>query len=146
MKLSILASSALLFAAASAVADTVAYDEIYDDGDNSMNIVACSDGPNGLITRFKFQTFSDIPKFPFIGAAGAVEGWNSAHCGECYTLTYTPPTGAKKSINVLAIDHAAPGSFNVALDAMNVLTNGQAEQLGRVNVVATKVAASVCGL
>ncbi|KAF7312335.1 hypothetical protein MIND_00246600 [Mycena indigotica] len=144
MKFTTLTSLALF--AAGALADTVAYDETYDVGSNSLDIVACSDGVNGLETRFGFKKFSDIPKFPFIGAVGAVEGWNSAHCGECWQLTYTPASGAKKTINVLAVDHAAPGTFNVALSAMNALTNNQAKQLGRVNVAATKVASSVCGL
>ncbi|KAJ7052609.1 immunomodulatory protein [Mycena amicta] len=143
-KFSALASLALF--AVAAVADSVAYDQTYDNGSNSMDIVACSNGANGLITRFGFETFSDIPNFPFIGAAGAVEGFNSVHCGECWQLTYTPANGAKKTINVVAIDHAGPGTFNIALEAMNTLTNNQAVQLGRVNVVATKVASSVCGL
>jgi adenosylcobinamide amidohydrolase len=81
-----------------------------------------------------------------IGAAGAVEGWNSVNCGTCWQLTYTNATGVKKTIDVLAVDHAAPGTFNVALAAMNTLTNNQAVALGRVTITSAKVAASVCGL
>ena len=49
------------------------------------------------------------------------------------------------TVTVLAIDHAGSG-FNVALAAMNTLTNNQAAALGRINAEATQVAASVCGL
>ncbi|KAJ7475789.1 immunomodulatory protein [Mycena latifolia] len=146
MKTSALASL-VLFALGplAALADTAAYDQTYDVASNSLNIVACSDGPNGLETR-GFTTFGSLPKFPFIGAVGAVEGWNSVNCGTCWQLTYTNATGGKKTIDVLAVDHAAPGTFNVALTAMNTLTNNQGVALGRVNVVSTQVAASVCGL
>ena len=46
---------------------------------------------------------------------------------------------------MLAIDKAGAG-FNIALDAMNDLTNGQGTALGRVDAQATQVAASACGL
>ena len=46
---------------------------------------------------------------------------------------------------MLAIDHAGSG-FNIALEAMNKLTNGQAVQLGVVQATVNQVAASVCGL
>ncbi|KAJ6619685.1 cerato-platanin-related secreted protein [Mycena sp. CBHHK59/15] len=146
MKFSALVSPICLVAlSTTAFADTVAYDQTYDVASNSLNIVACSDGPNGLETR-GFTTFGSLPKFPFVGAAGAVGGWNSVNCGTCWQLTYTNSTGGTKSIDMLAIDHAGAGTFNVALAAMNVLTNNQAVQLGRVNVQSKQVAASVCGL
>jgi adenosylcobinamide amidohydrolase len=68
------------------------------------------------------------------------------NCGTCWQLTYTNATGVKKTIDVLAVDHAAPGTFNVALAAMNTLTNNQAVALGRVTITSAKVTASVCGL
>ncbi|KAJ6505945.1 Epl1 protein [Mycena vulgaris] len=146
MKLSAL-SPFVFFALAplAILADTVAYDQAYDVASNSLNTVACSDGANGLETR-GFTTLGSLPKFPFVGAVGAVEGWNSVNCGTCWQLTYTNATGGKKTIDVLAVDHAGPGTFNVALAAMNVLTNNQAVQLGRVTVQSAKVASSVCGL
>ena len=52
---------------------------------------------------------------------------------------------ANNSINVLAIDHAANG-YNIGLTAMNALTNGNAVMLGRVDVAATEVDASNCGI
>jgi Cerato-platanin len=50
-----------------------------------------------------------------------------------------------KTIHVLAIDHAANG-FNIALDAMNDLTNGNAVAFGRVDAVTAQVDQSNCGL
>lgn len=130
----------LLSFTAAASAITVAYDTGYDDASRSMNDVACSDGEHGLITRYGWQTQGQVSKFPYIGAAQAVGGWNSEACGTCWQLSY-----GGRTINVLAIDKAGAG-FNIALDAMNALTNGQAVQLGRVDAAATQVAASVCGL
>ncbi|KAJ7716419.1 Cerato-platanin [Mycena olivaceomarginata] len=134
-------TSVFLFLAI-ALADTVAYDETYDSASTSLNVVACSNGVNGLESK-GFTTLGSLPKFPFIGAAGAVEGWNSVNCGTCWQLTYA---GTKKTINVTAVDHAGPGTFNIALEAMNSLTNNQAVELGRVTVTSKQVANSVCGL
>lgn len=124
------------------LATSVTYDTVYDNGSQSLNAVACSNGENGLETR-GFTTFKSLPSFPYIGGASAVAGWNSPNCGTCWELTYTNSKGKKKSINVLAVDHAGTG-FNIALKAMNDLTGGQAKQLGRVNVVSKQVAASNC--
>ena len=132
----VLALSALV---SSALAVTVSYDETYDNKSGRLTTVACSDGENGLLTK-GFSTFGSLPHFPNIGGAQAVAGWNSAACGSCWQLTYNG-----KSINVLAVDHADAG-FNVAKGAMDTLTNGQAAALGRIDVAATQVAASACGL
>ncbi|KAH8687364.1 Cerato-platanin [Tricladium varicosporioides] len=121
-----------------ATAITVSYDTGYDDASRSLASVACSDGSNGLLARFPTQ--GSLPHFPSIGGASTIAGWNSASCGTCYTLTYNG-----NSINVLAIDHAGEG-FNIAKAAMNSLTGGQAEQLGRIDAGWTQVDKSVCGL
>ncbi|KIY50651.1 epl1 protein [Fistulina hepatica ATCC 64428] len=135
------AFSALLAAAATAAAVSLSYDQTYDGASTSLTTVACSDGTHGLITE-GYSTFGSLPDFPYIGGADAITGWNSANCGTCWTLYY-PDTG--RSINVLAIDHADSG-FNIALEAMNDLTNNQAVFLGRIDVTATQVAVSNCGL
>jgi hypothetical protein len=92
------------------------------DGGRSLNVVSCSDGSNGLITRYGWQKQSDIPRFPYIGGSSDIAGWNSPSCGQCYSLTYAK-TG--KKVFILAIDHVAQG-FNVAQKAMDDLTNNQA--------------------
>lgn len=140
------AVTALVFAASAALAApsttttvTVSYDETYDNANGSLATVACSDGPNGMLTK-GFTTFGSLPHFPNIGGAAVIPGFNSDQCGTCWKLTYN---GA--SVNVIAIDHAQAG-FNIALGAMNTLTNNNAVFLGRVNAQAEQVAASECGL
>jgi len=145
MKFFTILSSAAILLPALAGAVQLQYDNTYDNRNGAMTSVACSDGPNGLITRFGWQTFGNIPRFPHIGAAAAVAGWNSAQCGTCWKLSYTNANGVTKSINVLAIDHAGAG-FNVAQAAMDELTGGQAVAFGRVDVTAAQVATSNCGL
>ncbi|OCB87720.1 Cerato-platanin [Sanghuangporus baumii] len=123
----------------SALAQQVTFDPVYDNANQSLTTVECSTGTNGLITR-NFTTFDSLPTFPFIGGAQAVEGFNSAQCGSCWNITFNGT-----SIVVTAIDYAASG-FNIALSAMNNLTNGQAEQVGVVQATATQLNASACGL
>ncbi|EAU37999.1 allergen Asp f 15 precursor [Aspergillus terreus NIH2624] len=128
---------ALLPAASAQQSVSVSYDQRYDVAGSSMNTVSCSDGVNGLTS--KWPTFGSVPKFPHIGGSPTIPGWNSPNCGKCYKLTY-----GGKSIFVTAID-AAPGGFNLALSAMNDLTNGQAVNLGRVQATYQEVAKSNCG-
>ncbi|KEZ40656.1 hypothetical protein SAPIO_CDS8583 [Scedosporium apiospermum] len=123
--------------AASAAAASVGYDQGFDDASRSMLAVSCSDGSNGLASRFPTQ--GNLPKFPYIGGVPAIGGWNSPNCGSCWKLTYQG-----KSIYILGIDHST--SFNIALHAMNDLTNGNAVGLGRVEASAEQVDKSNCGL
>jgi hypothetical protein len=125
------------FSVVSAV--SVGYDSVYDNSQNSLSTVACSDGANGMLTK-GFTTFGSLPSFPNIGAAQAVAGWNSSACGSCWQLSY-----GQKSITITAIDHSDNG-YVVSLEAMNFLTNGQAQNLGIINARATQVDKSNCKL
>lgn len=118
---------------------TVSYDTGYDDGSRSLGSVTCSDGPYGLITK-GFTDQGSLPTFPFIGGAFTVTSYDSDSCGACYALTY-----AGKTINIIAVDRAAAG-FNVAQEALDALTGGQAVKLGRIDANYTQVANSECGL
>lgn len=122
---------------------SVSYDERYDQGTSSLTTVSCSDGTNGLITQ-GYSNFESLPNFPLIGGAPTVEGWNSPNCGKCYQLHYQNGK-VNKTINVLAVDSAV-GSFNLGLQALNQLTGGNAQQLGRVDATYTEVEASECGI
>nr|AGL40520.1 cerato-platanin 2 [Crinipellis campanella] len=115
------------------------YDPAYDVSSSSLSTTACSDGANGLLTR-GYTTFGSLPNFPHIGAFDGITGWNSPNCGTCWEVTYNGT-----SINVLAMDVAGNG-FNVAQEAMDELTGGQAVALGNVDVQAVQVDASACGL
>ena len=114
------------------------FDTTYDNKNGSLNSVACSNGANGLVARF--PTFGDVPTFPFIGGAFDVV-WNSPNCGGCWTLT-NPATSV--SINFTAVDAAGVG-FNIAQEAFVRLNGGEIGQ-GVIDVVASKVSPSVCGL
>ncbi|KAI9328993.1 heat-stable antigen [Zopfochytrium polystomum] len=116
---------------------SVAYDHNYDRAtDLSLASVTCSDGSNGLLTK----GYSSIGALPAYAAASPyVGGWNSPNCGKCYTVSYNG-----RSINVIAVDLG--NSFVMGEDAMNDLTGGQAEALGRVAATAVEVNQSVCGL
>lgn len=70
---------AVLAAPLAICATRVTYDTVYDQAADSLNNVACSNGPNGLITK-GYKTFGDIPTFPYIGGS-SVASWNSPNCG-----------------------------------------------------------------
>ncbi|KAG6840618.1 hypothetical protein C0991_005517 [Blastosporella zonata] len=142
MKFTALLTSLVLFPA-SAFAVTLSYDPGYSNSSRPLTDVACSDGPNGLITA-GYKTLGALPKFPFIGGTANVPGWNSDKCGTCWKLTYANSKGVATSINVIAVDHANAG-WNVSPKAMDTLTGNQAIQLGRVEVAAVQVAPSACG-
>ncbi|KAK7038766.1 hypothetical protein VNI00_010651 [Paramarasmius palmivorus] len=132
-------ATAVALLATSASAVQLQYDTAYDNGSGSLANTACSDGENGLLTK-GFSTFGSLPNFPRIGAVDAITGWNSPHCGSCWQVTWNG-----NSINILGMDVAGNG-FNVAQQAMDELTNGQAVALGNIDVQATQVNASACGL
>ncbi|KAH7115101.1 heat-stable 19 kDa antigen precursor [Dendryphion nanum] len=138
MKLSSNFAATVLGLAGLSSAITVSYDTGYDDAGRSLNVVSCSDGSNGLITRFGWQTQGQIPSYPYIGGYQGVAGWNSPQCGTCYGVTYN-----QKTIYVLAIDHTANG-FNIGKQALDDLTNGNAEQFGRVEAQYVQVENSNC--
>jgi hypothetical protein len=81
-----------------------------------------------------------VSRFPYIGGAEAVAGWNSPSCGSCWSATYNG-----KTIYILAVDHTAQG-LNIGMDAMNDLTSGNAYALGRIDATVQQVATSYCGL
>ncbi|RCI12695.1 hypothetical protein L249_0665 [Ophiocordyceps polyrhachis-furcata BCC 54312] len=130
----------LLLLVASASATYVSYDPGYDDASRSLTRISCSDGPNGLITRYHWQTQGQIPGFPNIGGMQGVS-YNSPQCGTCYRLSY-----GGRTIHVLAVDAAYNGGFNIGLGAMNVLTDGNAAQFGHVDADAQPAELSDCGI
>ncbi|KAI9437790.1 SnodProt1 [Lactarius psammicola] len=116
-----LVSLAALFSVASA--DTVRYNTFYDNASTSMNNVACSDGDNGLVTKF--------PTFGLeFSTMRIVLGVN--------VLVVTRSTSP-------AIDTLFDG-FSISLGAMNTLTNGKAQELDVVDAQATQVDKWRCGL
>lgn len=133
-----IATIASIMGAAQATA--VRYDTGYGDASRSLTAVACSDGANGLITRYGWQTQGQVSGFPYIGASDTIAGWNSPNCGQCLQVSYQGRT-----IHVLALDHANVGLV-VSDAALNALTNGQAVNVGVIDATVTAVPGSACGL
>ena len=71
---------AILAAPFAASATRISWDSVYDQGTQSFATVACSDGPNGMLTK-GYKVFKDLPTFPNIGGSSAVASWNSPNCG-----------------------------------------------------------------
>ncbi|TRM67373.1 Cerato-platanin [Schizophyllum amplum] len=135
-----------LLAIPTALAAVVYYDTVYDNPDESMSAVACSNGDNGLITRYGFTDLGDIPNFPNAGAAFAVDGWNSEGCGTCWQLTYQASKNKLISINVLAVDVAGVDGFVISRKAMDSLTGNRAVELGVADVTYKQIEPELCGL
>ncbi|KAI9373848.1 Cerato-platanin-domain-containing protein [Aspergillus egyptiacus] len=137
-------SSSSLLTRQSTGTTSLSYDPKYDIGSTSLTTVACSDGDFGLLTE-GYTTFGSLPSFYRIGGAPTVSGWGSNKCGACYEISYTSATGQVNSMVVTAVD-AAPGGFNVGVQAMDQLTGGRAQELGRVDVSFSEVGRGRCGL
>ncbi|EXM14987.1 Cerato-platanin [Fusarium oxysporum f. sp. vasinfectum] len=119
----------LLLPSASAVSLT--YSKLYDDNSTPVSQLACY--KNGLIMdgQPEWQTIGDIPHS--ITGLEQVDGPDSPLCGSCWVLTY-----GETSRPVLILDSAKEG-FISTLDALNWLTGNKGEELGKVEVKATKV-------
>ena len=113
----------------------ITYDTVYDNGTESLAVVACSNGPNGMLTK-GYKIFKDLPTFPNIGGSSAVAGWNSPNCGSprfaefdvARRSWFTPSTGTcwnvtygDETITVTVIDYAGDG-YNLSEESMNTLT------------------------
>ncbi|PGH11141.1 hypothetical protein AJ80_07243 [Polytolypa hystricis UAMH7299] len=136
----VLLSTSSLLTNAQSTTVSVSYDENYDSSDLSLAVVACSDGSNGLIHK-GYDTAGSLPPFPNIGAFYTVENWNSPNCGKCYQITFNENGN---QIYALAVDKAGAGSVNLSKTAMNTLTDGLAEQIGRVDMEAEEVGLDKC--
>lgn len=71
---------ALLTAPFAVSAERISWDPLYGNGTQSLATVACSDGPNGMLTK-GYKVFNDLPTFPRIGGSSVVANWNSPNCG-----------------------------------------------------------------
>lgn len=116
----------------------VRYSEYYDQKSLSLNSVACSNGPNGLLTK-GYKTLGSLQNFPYIGGATAVSGWNSPKCGSCWEISYNG-----QSVNILAVDTAGEG-FILSKAALNKLTGLHAVDFGVVQATAKELPPSQCG-
>lgn len=112
----------------------VTWDQTFDNPSGSTNGVACSDGQNGLAS--KYPTFGSFPYFPNIGGAYDIV-WNSTNCGSCWFI-YNPAN--HQWVYITGIDTAGHG-FNIAKGAFQKLGDVNA---GSLVVDAWKVSPSPC--
>lgn len=120
--------------------DRITYDEGYDDPFRSLEHLSCSDGENGLMTKFGYKKQTDIPRFPYIAGMDRVEGWNSTNCGTCWAIEF-----GGRTIFVLAVDHLEHG-INLPKKAMDDLTWGRSVELGSVVAEVYQVPQKNCDL
>ncbi|KAK4066831.1 hypothetical protein Trihar35433_7258 [Trichoderma harzianum] len=113
------------------------FDPLYDDPSRSLNTVACWRKNIGFMPNLDWQIQQDA--VGFIGL-NSIDRLNSRKCFSCWTLEYND-----KTISLLAIDSAESGIV-MSLNALQYLTDGQAHELGRVDVHAKEVDTSECGL
>ncbi|PPJ54617.1 hypothetical protein CBER1_06189 [Cercospora berteroae] len=129
-----------LFSTPLTTATLITYDAGYDDPTRPLTAIACSTGPNGLMTTHNWYFQSEIPSFPFMGGSADIEAWNSEFCGQCYQVTY-----GENTIYVLGIDRSARG-LNLSKAAMDALMRGLVVQEGTLDAVVVRVGGEYCGL
>lgn len=119
-----------------ALADTIAvtHNPKYDTSSTSLGRVLCADifFPQGL------TTFGALASYPNIGASPVITKWDSPYCASCWELSVDG-----KSVNVLALDSSASGTFETSQSTLDFLTGGSVDS---VTVDVKQVDRSACGL
>ncbi|KAL7892988.1 eliciting plant response-like protein [Trichoderma sp. SZMC 28014] len=128
---------AAIVSLASAETVSVTFNTLYDDPSRSLSEVACWKEGTGFKPNLDWQIQKDA--LGFIGI-DAIHGPSQAQCFSCWKLEY-----GDKQVSMFAIDGANAG-FVLSLNAMQFLTSGQARELVRVDMEATQVDVSNCGL
>jgi len=82
-----------------------------------------------------WHILDDIPTWPDVGSARAIEGFNSKNCGNCYKLTYK---GIWVKITAISTAQGAH-DFVVSKNTLNFLTGGKADALGSITVDYTSI-------
>lgn len=108
-----------------------------------VSSVACSDGANGLITKYGFYDLTSL--YPYVGAASFAT-WNSPECGTCWQLT---DLNTKKSIKITIVDECGSQTgynslFDISPDAFNELGGTQAVNNGHLIASYTQLSSSHC--
>ncbi|RPA92904.1 Cerato-platanin [Choiromyces venosus 120613-1] len=135
----------MTFAASTVLAEvhsTAAYDNVYDLPGVPTLDLACSNGVAGLSSALGLDRISQVPHYPLVGAVEKVEGWGSLSCGKCFCVTNQQ---SGQSINIIAVDQADTG-LALSLAALDQLTGGQGQVLGRVDVRYEEIGWWECGL
>ncbi|KAG9315824.1 Cerato-platanin [Chiua virens] len=128
-------SAAVLPSLAQSGSVKVTYVGLYDDPNWSLDSTACSNGANGLDT--KWAVLGDIPNFPAVAGIPGLT-WNSPLCGTCWELSYDDGANMMHNITVTAVD-AAYSTFNVAEDAFTSWAGTSGVAAGSIEATAVQV-------
>ncbi|KAJ8468838.1 hypothetical protein ONZ45_g17101 [Pleurotus djamor] len=120
---------------------TIAYDKRYDSAKTSVSKSACG---KRLETFLGAHTYGSIPTFPQIGAADFITHIDHPSCATCGMLVHVDEEGTTHLINFLIMDRSTTAPFVLGKKAMDRLTGGQAEKLGRVNATFRQMPNSFC--
>ncbi|EPS43071.1 hypothetical protein H072_2885 [Dactylellina haptotyla CBS 200.50] len=100
---------ATIFAAASAVSGSqLKYQNIYNSAYSlDLNSASCSNGPNGLVTKYGTQNSQQFRTKlkPGVYVAAAQAPWGSPKCGLCWKLVGTK---SQRSAYFVTVDNSAP--------------------------------------
>lgn len=147
MKLSTITTAILSCAmlASPAEATVLKYDPLYDYSTNTpLNLFACSDGANGLITRYKVNTLQQLraklKSNVHVAAMASIAGWNSVRCGECYRVR-NPKNN--KTLKIVAVDRSTPAVVAGTLPFKTLSPSGSLDE-GSLIVYLTALPASDC--
>ena len=125
------ALSLLTLSSASVSLTRVTWNGIYDNPNQTFTVIACAE----WAAANNYTTFKDVPSFPYIGGAYVVSGYNSPGCGTRYSIL---DQQTNVTVEVTVVDAALQG-FVVSLEALNKLTNDNAQDLGSIQAVVTKI-------
>lgn len=114
----------------------ITYNVLYDNPGLSSSFLACSQ----WAAENNYTTLSDVPNFPYVGAANVVSATNTGNCGDCYSI-FDERTG--NLIDVTVVDATGTG-FVISLQAMNDLTDGNSIFLDVVTAIVDQVPNDQC--
>ena len=105
--------------------------------------MACSNGDNGLVTRWGYSTIDIDSMAPYVAAILNTK-WNDPNCGKCYQIV-----GWAKTTYVTAIDQCGVGPsgethFDIHPDGYRKLMGAAGVTGGSGYVTYKEVASSYC--
>ena len=120
-----------MVAVTSAMSGVVTWDGVYDQDTTSVYTFSCEP----YLHSKGWSQLDMIPTFPDVGASKSITGWNSASCGTCYKLSYTPKGGKNRWLTMMAISTAQGNhDFVISRAGLDFLTDGKADALGYITV------------
>ncbi|TFB06920.1 Protein SnodProt1 [Trichoderma ghanense] len=137
MHLSGLFQVAALVGSAAAETMSATFNTLYEDPSRSLSEVTCWRKNIGFMPNLDWTLQQDAAGF--IGL-DKINGLNSGKCFTCWRLSYEG-----RAISLLALDGTDSGVV-MSFRALQYLTDGRAQELGRVEIDAVEADTSECGV